>query len=112
MDSLPGQILSLSAGAAFFTRSAVDAIRMIGEIALWKVLVLVVVIGQMASFLLFLVLAPPGFTWGYITPQHVATVILAGAVASMGAVAGNSLASKAKGTDPPAKDQAPKQASV
>lgn len=112
MDSLPGQILSLAAGAAFFTRSAVDAIRMVGEITLWKVLVLVLVIGQMASFLLFVVLAPPGFTWGFITPQHIATVILAGAVASLGAIASNSLASKAKGTDPPAKDQTPTQASV
>lgn len=112
MEGIPGQILSLSAGAAFFTRSAVDAIRMVGEISLWIVLALVFVIGQITAFLLFLVLAPEGFTWGQLTVQAVATVILAGLVASFGAIASNSLSSKAKATDPPAKDQAPAQASV
>lgn len=112
MEGIPGQILSLSAGAAFFTRSAVDAIRMVGEISLWIVLGLVFALGQLTAFLLFLVLSPPGFTLAALTVQGVATVILAGLVASFGAIASNSLSSKAKGTAPPARDQTPGQASV
>ena len=112
MEGLPAQVLTLSAGAAFFTRSAVDAIRMVGQISLWIVLAMVFGFGQIAAFLLMIVTSPAGFTLASLTAQGVATVILAGLIASFGAIAGNSLASKAQPTSPPAKDQTPSQAAV